>query len=69
MPKNIEHGNRHVSEPVPLSSYPFAEQKDRMGLFIRTIGRSRPRQVKIGVGNLAYNLKRFVWWQGRSVTA
>jgi len=34
----------------------FAEQKSRMGLFVRTIGIARAR-VKIGLANLTYNIK------------
>ena len=41
----------------------FAQQKSRMGLFVRTIGIARAR-TKIGMANLAYNLTRFVWHQG-----
>ena len=41
----------------------FAQQKSRMGLFVRTIGMARAR-TKIGMANLAYNLARFVWHQG-----
>ena len=37
----------------------FAEQKSRMGLFIRTVGIARAR-TKIGVVNLVYNLKRLI---------
>jgi hypothetical protein len=36
----------------------FAEQKDRMGLFIRTIGIARATTT-IGMANLVYNIKRF----------
>ena len=43
----------------------FAQQKSRMGLFVRTIGIARAR-TKIGMANLAYNLNRFVWHQGRT---
>lgn len=38
----------------------FAEQKHRMGLFVRTIGIARAR-VKIGLANLVFNMKRLVW--------
>jgi hypothetical protein len=38
----------------------FAEQKDRMGLFIRTIGIARAT-IKIGMANLVYNIKRFIF--------
>jgi transposase, IS5 family len=31
-----------------------------MGLIVRTIGIARAR-VKIGMANLAYNMRRFVW--------
>jgi transposase, IS5 family len=37
----------------------FAEQKSRMGLFIRTIGLERAR-TKIGLANLVYNVKRLI---------
>ena len=45
----------------------FAEQKDRMGLFIRTIGIARAK-VKIGMANLVYNFRRLVFW-GRIAAA
>ena len=38
----------------------FAEQKDRMGLFIRTIGIARST-TKIGMANLVYNIKRLIF--------
>lgn len=37
-------------------------------LFVRTIGIARARTT-IGMTNLAYNLTRFVWHEGRSVSA
>jgi transposase, IS5 family len=46
----------------------FAQQKSRMGLFVRTIGIARAR-TRIGMANLAYNLTRFVWHQGRTAPA
>ena len=38
----------------------FAEQKDRMGLFIITIGIARAT-TKIGMANLVYNIKRLIF--------
>jgi len=35
-----------------------------MGLVVRSIGIARAR-VKIGLVNLAYNIRRFVWFSGR----
>ena len=42
----------------------FAEQKARMGLFVRTIGIKRAK-VKIGMVNLAFNMKRLVFIEGK----
>ena len=39
-----------------------------MGLVVRTVGLARAR-VKIGLVNLAYNIRRFAWLSGRSVPA
>ena len=38
----------------------FAEQKDRMRLFIRTIVIARAT-IKIGMANLVYNIERFIF--------
>jgi hypothetical protein len=46
----------------------FAHQKGPMGLVIRTIGIARAR-VKIGLANLTYNFKRFVWLSVRRAPA
>ncbi len=45
----------------------FAHQKERMDLFIRTIGKVRA-EAKIGLANLAYNLQRFVFHERRLAT-
>jgi hypothetical protein len=37
-------------------------------LVVRTIGLARAR-VKIGLANLAYNMKRLVWLSGRPAAA
>jgi IS5 family transposase len=42
----------------------FAHQKGPMGLVVRTIGPARAH-VKIGLANLAYNMRRYVWLRGR----
>jgi IS5 family transposase len=46
----------------------FAHQKGLMGLMVRTIGLARAR-VKIGLINLAYNMRRFVWLRDRHAPA
>ena len=46
----------------------FARQKGPMALVVRTIGIARAR-VKIGLANLAYNMRRLVWLHGRRAPA
>lgn len=60
MPRHIRRGNATRSTVRARVEHVFAEQKDRMGLFVRTIGLARAR-AKIGLANLTYNLKRLVW--------
>ena len=45
----------------------FAQQKNRMGLFVRTIGLARAG-AKIGLANLSYNLQRFLFHQRHPAT-
>lgn len=40
--------------------YVFAEQKSRIGMFIRTIGIDRAT-TKIGMANILYNTKRLIY--------
>lgn len=42
----------------------FVVQKDKMDLFVRTIGMTRAN-VKIGFANLVYNRKRLLFWEAR----
>jgi hypothetical protein len=44
----------------------FAEQKARMGLFVRTIGIARAT-TKIGLANLLYNMRRLVWLERQAL--
>ena len=46
----------------------FARLKGPMGLFIRTIGLARAT-TKIGMANLAYNMQRYLWLEGRGAPA
>ncbi len=39
-----------------------------MGLFVRTTGIARAT-TKIGLANLAYNMQRLVWFDGRTAPA
>jgi IS5 family transposase len=62
MPDAVRRANALKSTVRSRVEHVFAEQKDRMGLFIRTIGIARAR-VKIGMANLVYNVKRLVFWR------
>jgi IS5 family transposase len=60
MPETMRRANNAKSKIRARVEQVFAEQKDRMGLFIRTIGIARAT-TKIGMANLVYNIKRFIF--------
>ncbi len=60
MPGPHRQANRARSSVRSAIEHVFAEQKTRMRLFVRTIGLARAT-VKIGMVNMAYNMKRLVW--------
>jgi IS5 family transposase len=62
MAKNIQQGNAIKFKVRSHVEHIFAGQKDRMGLYIRTIGLSRAK-VKIDLANLVYNLLRLSFWE------
>ena len=68
MSEATSRANGRRSKVRAFVEHVFAHQKSRFGLFIRTIGMERAR-MKIGMANIAYNLTRYVWHQGRSVPA
>ncbi len=44
----------------------FAHEKGPMALVVRTIGLARAKVKKIGLANLAYNMRRSVWLHARA---
>ena len=60
MPETKRRANNAKSKIRARVEHVFAAQKDRMGLFIRTIGFARAT-TKIGMANLAYNIKRLIF--------
>jgi transposase, IS5 family len=60
MPRQHRRANRARSAVRSAIEHVFAEQKARMGLFVRTVGLARAT-VKIGMVNMAYNMRRLVW--------
>jgi hypothetical protein len=68
MPARTRRANAVKSAVRSKVEHVFAHQKGLMGMVVRTIGLARAR-VKIGLVNLAYNMRRFVWLSGRGVPA
>lgn len=60
MYKHVKQGNKTRASIRAHVEHVFAVQKDQMSLFVRTIGLERAR-VKIGLANLAYNMKRLTF--------
>ena len=60
MPDNVSRANGAKSKVRAAVEHVFARQKGLMALVVRTIGLTRAT-VKIGLANIAYNMKRAVW--------
>ena len=60
MPERTRLANAQKSKVRSAIERVFAHQKGPMGLFVRTIGIARAR-VEIGLANLAYNMRCFLW--------
>jgi transposase, IS5 family len=56
---NRQRANAARSKVRSAVEHPFAEQKSRMGLFVRSIGIARAK-TKIGMANITFNMKRLV---------
>lgn len=68
MPDRTRFANAQKSKVRSAVEHVFAHQKGLMGLVVRTIGIARA-QVKIGLANLAYNMRRFVWLRTKYAAA
>ena len=66
MPTHIKRANSTRSKVRALVEHPFADQKHRMGLKVRTIGLARAT-IKIGMANMAYNLQRLIYHETQRV--
>ena len=60
MPEATRQANAIKSKVRSGVEHVFAVQKDKMDLFVRTIGLARAT-VKIGMANIVYNMKRLVF--------
>lgn len=68
MPAHIRRGNATRSKVRAFVEHVFADQKHRMGMKIRTIGLARAK-IKIGLVNIAYNMRRLVMHEQRAAMA
>ena len=66
MPDTMRRANNAKSKIRARVEHVFAEQKDRMGLFVRTIGIARAT-TKIGMANLIYNIKRLIFLRNLAI--
>lgn len=60
MPQNIARANAAKSSIRAVVEHVFAHQKNRFGLFIRTIGIARA-EAKLILANIAYNFDRLIF--------
>ena len=65
MAPQTRRANARKSAVRSAVEHVFARQKGPMGLVVRTIGLARAR-VKIGLANLAYNMRRYVWLSSKA---
>jgi IS5 family transposase len=68
MAARTRRANARKSAVRSAVEHVFARQKGPMALVVRTIGIARAT-VKIGLANLAYNMRRYVWLSGRNASA
>lgn len=64
MPKHTAKANAKKSAVRAKVEHVFAHQKNRFGLFIRTIGLARA-EAKLTLANLAYNFDRLIFHERR----
>jgi transposase, IS5 family len=68
MPVHIARGNARRARVRSLVEHVFAAEKRRMGLVVRCVGVARAT-ARITLANLAYNMRRLVWAEGRPAPA
>jgi transposase, IS5 family len=68
MPARTARANAKKSAVRAHVEHVFAEQKARMGLFVRTIGLFRAT-TKIGLANLVHDMRRLLWLERQATPA
>jgi hypothetical protein len=67
MPRKVARANAKKSAFRAAVEHVFAHQKNRFGLFVRTIGLARA-EAKLTLANLAYNFDRLIFHERRRAT-
>ena len=65
MPSPLAKANAARSAVRSTVEHVFAHQKNKFGLFIRTIGLARA-EAKLTLANLAYNMNRLIFHERRN---
>lgn len=68
MPEPRRRANAARSRERSSVEHVFADQKHRMALFVRSIGLARAR-TRIGLANIACNLRRYLFWETNAADA
>ncbi|GAN61719.1 hypothetical protein ACI01nite_27600 [Acetobacter cibinongensis] len=68
MPCHVQQSNAGKSVIRSRVEHVFADQKSQMGLFIHTVGITRTT-MKIGLANIVYNMRSFIFLERISATA
>lgn len=68
MPRHIQRSNVGKSVIQSRVEHVFADQKAQTGLFIRTVGITRAT-MRIGLANIIYNMRHFLFLEQISVAA
>ncbi|MGC5749671.1 transposase [Gluconobacter sp. NFX36] len=68
MPRHTQKSNAGKSVIRSRVEHVFADQKSQTGLFVRTVGITRAT-MRIGLANIVYNMRRFLFLQRISTTA
>ena len=68
MPRHIQRSNAGKSVVRSRVEHVFADQKAQTGLFVRTVGITRVT-MRIGMANIVYNMRRFLFLEWISTTA
>jgi hypothetical protein len=67
MPEHLRRGNATKSKFRAFVEYVFSNQKRRIRIRVRTFGIASAR-IKIGVANIAYNMRRVVFHRQKTAT-